>query len=517
MRTRRSSQNPSPPPCNRIGAFSTTALSEAYVADSQEAPDLDPALSSGAMNINPRKLERVPWDHSGRHPGSRPFWTVLLWVVDIAWSIIFRRAHIDPTPETNGGAVFASIHINGLVDPLAIVKSQRTPFVSIGRHDIMTMPVIGWMTRRMGSQPVIRRAELKGGVSDPEFAAKINQRSMLTMANCIASGHPAVVMPEGKSHQDSKLHALRTGTLRFTLNAASIAHSRGLPTPVIQPVGLHYRCHHWFRTEAYIEFGEPINIPLVDDPLHNSKLVDGEWAEPPAEQVIPLRDELYERLSKITPNSPDWETYRAWHLLGHLSAIKGGSRLSSYKQEVLAAREIRDSNPPGPLLEKAIEAADILHSMDLDATALDENAKVDRRKSFARGIVGVLLMLVTAPIVVISSGLQTLAGWYQGDNSDEGIDARTTHHMIGGVFSPLLFWPAASLAFTLLFTLSNPLIEFAFAFTSILVTNFIFLRGYDWWVDFRTSLRCAKLAHSASGKRLEELIDEIESSLVVLK
>ena len=89
--------------------------------------------------------------------------------------------------------------------------------------------------------------------------------------------------------------------------------------------------------------------------------------------------------------------------------------------------------------------------------------------------------------------------------------------MIGGVFSPLLFWPAASLAFTLLFTLSNPLIEFAFAFTSILVTNFIFLRGYDWWVDFRTSLRRAKLAHSASGKRLEELIDEIESSLVVLK
>ncbi|MBK70727.1 MAG: hypothetical protein CMB53_04980 [Euryarchaeota archaeon] len=485
--------------------------------DAQEAPDLDPALSSGAMNLNPRKLERVPWDHSGRHPGNRPFWTIILWAVDIAWAIIFRRSYIDPTPENEGGAVFASIHINGLVDPLAIVKSQRTPFVSIGRHDIMTMPVIGWMTRRMGSQPVIRRAELRGGVSDPEFAARINQRSMLTMANCIASGHPAVVMPEGKSHQDSKLHALRTGTLRFTLNAASIAHSRGLPMPVIQPVGLHYRCHHWFRTEAYIEFGEPINIPLVDDQLHNSKLVDGVWTEPPAEQVIPLRDELYEKLSAITPNSPDWETYRAWHLLGHLSAIKEGRKLSSYRQEVLAAREIRDSNPPEALLEAAIEAAEILHSANLDATVLDENAKVDRRKPLAKGLVGALLMAVTAPIVVISSGLQTLAGWYQGNNSDEGIDARTTHHMIGAVFSPLLFWPIASLVFTILFSLSNPLTEFAFAFMSILASNFIFLRGYDWWVDFRTSLRCAILARSDSGKRLEELITEIEPTLVVLK
>ena len=172
------------------------APSATHMEGGQQAPDLDPELSSGAMKINPRKLEKVPWEHSGKHPGSRPFWAILLWAVDIAWSIIFRKAHIDKTPDSDGGTVFASIHINGLVDPLAIVKSQRRPFVSIGRHDIMTMPVIGWMTRRMGSQPVIRRAELKGGVSDPEFAAKINQRSMLTMANCIASGHPSVVMPD---------------------------------------------------------------------------------------------------------------------------------------------------------------------------------------------------------------------------------------------------------------------------------------------------------------------------------
>ena len=256
----------------------------------------------------------------------------------------------------------------------------------------------------------------------------------MTMANCIASGHPAVVMPEGKSHQDSKLHALRTGTLRFTLNAASIAHEKGLPVPVIQPVGLHYRCHHWFRTEAYIEFGEPIEIPIVDDSLHSAKLADGEWTEPPAEHVIPLRDELYEKLSVITPDAPDWETYRAWHLLGHLAAIKEGRKIPSYKDEVLAAREIRESNPPEAVLESAKEAAGILHSVDLDARALDESAKIAQKRAIGEGLIGALLMIATAPIVIISSGLQTLAGWYMGDNSDEGIDARTTHHMIGGVF-----------------------------------------------------------------------------------
>ena len=501
----------------RIGAFSTSTLSAISVRDVQEAPDLDPALSSGAMKINPKKLEKVPWDHSGKHPGSKPFWAVLLFAIDIAWSIIFRKAQFDKTPKSGGGTVFASIHINGLVDPLAIVKSQGRPFVSIGRHDIMTMPVIGWMTRRMGSQPVIRRAELKGGVSDPEYAARINQRSMLTMANCIASGHPAVVMPEGKSHQDSKLHALRTGTLRFTLNAASIAQARNLPLPVIQPVGLHYRCHHWFRTDAYIEFGEPIEIPLVEDPLHNTKLTKGEWIEPPADQVIPLRDELFEKLSCITPNSPDWETYRAWHLLGHLSAKKEGKELPSFKHEILAAREVGESNPPSSVLDNAKQAAEILHSSELDGTSLDHSGQIIRKKAFASGLGGLLLMLMTAPIVALSSGVQSLAGWYQGDHSDEGIDARTTHHMIGALLSPLFFWPVASLIFAFAFSLANPLVEFAVAFLVILISNFIFLTGYDLWVDFRTSLKRSKLADSESGKRLEKLIGEIEPALVVLK
>ena len=148
---------------------------------------------------------------------------------------------------------------------------------------------------------------------------------------------------------------------------------------------------------------------------------------------------------------------------------------------------------------------------------MDEGAKIDSGKAVGRGLAGALLMLATAPIVLLSSGLQALAGWYQGDNSDEGMDARTTHHMIGGVFSPLLFWPIASLAFTLVFSISNPLIEFTCAFMVILAANLVFLRGYDLWDDFRTSVRRSELARSEDGKRLEELLAGIEPPLVVLK
>ena len=111
------------------------------------------------------------------------------------------------------------MHINGLIDPLSIILSQDKRPITMGRHDLATMPLIGWITRRMGNQPVIRRAEQASGIVGPEYSKSINHRTLLTMSHCIAGGHGAVVMPEGKSHQDSKLHHLRTGALRFSLNA----------------------------------------------------------------------------------------------------------------------------------------------------------------------------------------------------------------------------------------------------------------------------------------------------------
>ena len=501
--------------------------SPSNVSEADEAPDVLPVLSSSATRINARKLMQVPWDHSGRHPGNRLFWELLSGAVYLAWPYLFRRVEIDQEPKHNGGLVYASIHINGLVDPLAIMKGQSRRIISIGRHDIMTMPVIGWLTRRMGSQPVIRKAEIEGGFADKELATTINQRSMLTMANCIASGHAAIVMPEGKSHQDSHLHALRTGPLRFTLNAASIAHHRGLDNPMIQPVGLHYRCHHWFRTDIYVEYGEPLPIPLVGDEETHRRIAEGEWIEPPAESVIPLKEELYEKLVPITPDAPDWETYRARHILGHRKAIQDGKSLNSYKEEVIAAREVRNSTVSESVLDSASEAAQILHSNDLDARSLTPEGKIRQENRGASALLGILMMALASPISIPTTGLQALVGWYAGNNTDEGIDARTTHHMIGAILSPLIMWPLISFiagffiigphpVLLILVMLSLPIIHPSLA-DIFHLSNLIFLKGYDLLVDYGDAKRRKNLANSDQGSRLEQLITQIDSELVVLK
>ena len=96
-------------------------------------------------------------------------------------------------------------------------------------------------------------------VSADEAAIKAGEQKSMICTAC----HGSVIMPEGKSHQDSKLHALRTGAARAALVAAAIANERGNPPPVIQPTGLHWKTHYWFRTGCFVEYPKPIKINLV--------------------------------------------------------------------------------------------------------------------------------------------------------------------------------------------------------------------------------------------------------------
>ena len=121
----------------------------------QGAPDIDPRLSSGASKLRKGKLDKLPWDHSGRHPGNPLFWKLILVMLSVGLSYIFRRRQKDTIPVFEGGRILTATHINGLVDPAMMISSQDQRVISMGRHDLMTMPLIGWFSRRMGSQPVI--------------------------------------------------------------------------------------------------------------------------------------------------------------------------------------------------------------------------------------------------------------------------------------------------------------------------------------------------------------------------
>jgi hypothetical protein len=350
---------------------------------------------------------------------------------------------------------------------------------------------------------------------------------MLTVAHALSGGFCAIIMPEGVGHQDSQLRHLRTGSMRSAINAASIAKERNIPPPVFQPIGLHFRVHHWFRTDLFLEQIEPVPVPFNPILEDRQKLMQGIWVEPPEDLVIKLRDELTSKLAPISRDAPDWETYRSWQLLAHIVSIDKEINLSSYKQEVLATRNVRKKirQNPNPILEKsAKEASKILHSYDIDGRIINSDMEITNESNLIRGLFGLIIMTFCAPITLTSSGIQALMAWYLGNKTDEGIDARTTYHMLAALISPLIFWPIASLIhFIVIDKMIYSLPIFSFPFFLIIsifiyhYSNLLFLQGYDMWSDFRFMLKGKTLKKSDDGLKFTKLIKEIRTNLDVLK
>ena len=515
--------------------------------DSDSAPEILPELSAAAHKINIKKLEKAPYNHTGQHPGNKLFSHLLRLMINVGKSIIFRKFESDKIPSNKGGRISVATHINGLVDPTLMIITQEKRIISLGRHDLITGPVIGWWSRRNGAQPVLRKAEVEAGLTDENFARKINDRSMLTIANCLAGGHGAVIMPEGKSHQDSKLHALRTGAARAALVSAAIAKKRGLPAPVIQPTGLHWERHYWFRTKSYVEYTNPIEIKQVFDDDQSSRLANGEWIEPPASAVNELKEEMYHKLSPLTPEAPDWETYRAWILIAHLKANYEKNPLKTLSQEVHATRHIREETKQNThyqdLISPAKEAAEILNLNNLDSSAIDKNQQLKKTSisTFFTGLIGLLLMAATSIPVIIGSGVQSILARYMVEKSDEGLDARTTYFLLAGMFSPVIFWPFTSLVITFLSSTTSPamppqevlqwndtVLQYPFlslqallSFISIIfvfyISSLLFLSGYDLWTNYRNTVKISKFSKSAAGQEFNILIKKLNIQLGLLK
>ena len=495
--------------------------------ESDSAPEIMPELSAAAHKINTRKLEKAPYDHTGNHPGNKSFNYLLRLMINVGKSIIFRNFDTDKIPHNKGGRISVATHINGLVDPSLMIITQKKRIISLGRHDLITGPVIGWWARRNGAQPVLRKAEIEAGVTDTDFARKINDRSMLTVANCLAGGHGVVIMPEGKSHQDSKLHALRTGAARAALVAAAIAKERKRPAPVIQPTGLHWERHYWFRTNSYVEYIDPIEIKQVFGPEETSRLASGEWIEPPPQAVNELKEEMYLKLSPLTPEAPDWKTYRAWKLIAHLKANNNSNPLISLRQEVHSTRTIRDdinnNKQYEALIPDAIKAAEILESHALDSNSIDINQKLKKTNllSHIKGLLGLLIMISLSIPTILGSGIQSILARYMAEKSDEGLDARTTYFFLAGMFSPVIFWPIISLVIIIVIEASILSIQGLSLFISLMIgfylSSLLFLMGYDIWSEYRKRLQIDKFSKSLEGQNFESLIEKLNNQLVLLK
>lgn len=427
-----------------------------------------PILSKSAETMRMEKLLSTPMPtFEGKTPGSFVWSNVAFWVARRILAAQFRTSEVTgvDTLPLDRGNLCCAWHTNGLIDPLQIVLKHPKNFVMGGRHDLVTRPLLGWWTRKLAVQPVVRKAELLRGGCSEEEATLLNGRSLMMLATGISSGFGCVLFPEGTSHNDSSMLRFRTGPFRTVFAAAAIAKANEKPIPALVPLGLHFRRRDHFRTDVWVEYGAPLHIQEEDI---SQELVDavsqGTWVEPEAEHVYALRDSLRLRLAPMTPNTHDWDEYNALHLIGHVAARRTNQPLT-WREEVESARAFRRLLQPQLTEEQVIANADLpvithpaitpakaasglLQEQSLDGRDLNSSGtdlRSIRPVKAAMKLARLPFLSALLPLFLFCFTPQIAVGRLLGDSTDEGVDARTSYHFLAAMFGSLMFWPFMAL------------------------------------------------------------------------
>ena len=150
----------------------------------------------------------------------------------------------------------------------------------------------GWTTRfgdsphtfLLDSQACSATRCTQSRIVEGEGAARKKQQistgDLLTLATGISSGFGCVLFPEGTSHDLAPCSVSEQGHANRS-RSGSNSERIWKKCPVMQPVGLHFRVRHHYRTDMWVEFAEPYYLPEEKDPTDLIEAVQKrEWVEP---------------------------------------------------------------------------------------------------------------------------------------------------------------------------------------------------------------------------------------------
>ena len=148
-----------------------------------------------------------------------------------------------------------------ILDAGMVRYSCRRNLYYLAKHTLFTNKLIGWFFRQANGIPIYRREDA------PNMTLK-NQDSFREVYKLFEGGKCLNIFPEGISIASSSLLKIKTGAARMALNA-EIKNNFKLDIKII-PVGINYSNPSRFKSEVFIEYGNPIAIADYEEISRNN-------------------------------------------------------------------------------------------------------------------------------------------------------------------------------------------------------------------------------------------------------
>ncbi len=167
--------------------------------------------------------------------------------------VVIKNQHKVPT---SGPLIFVANHSNMILDPGMVRYSCNRNTYFLAKHTLFLNKIQNWVFRKAGAIPVYRRQD------DPKLTSK-NKDTFESAYELFEDGKCLVLFPEGISVATRALFKIKTGAARIALNA-EIKNNFELNLKII-PIGINYSDPSRFKSEVYIQYGDPISLSDYKD------------------------------------------------------------------------------------------------------------------------------------------------------------------------------------------------------------------------------------------------------------
>ncbi len=391
-------------------------------------------------------------------------------------------------PKTTGGRLFAANHVNGLVDPILVLTQAPCDISPIAKSTLWKIPGLKWLLEAADAVPIVRRRDVPGKSADD------NEAVFSRVATHLATGGNILIFPEGTSHNEPHLLALKSGAGRMLARAAQ--EPEGMPL-TFQAVALEFDARDVFRSRCLVLFGPPralSDLPAGDVAEEVTKIIQDDLSELLVEGATWDERVLIVRVAEMFANDVKDRSLEQMNVLG---------RRIEQARKVLAKASPETVKSIEERVRKYVAAVDAEETTDATVAkvARGEASELEpRRLARAAGMILTLpLALVAVVLYFLPYQLPRFVTKKIGGDPDE---ASTYKLGVGLVVYPV--WAAVLIAIAFVRLESTPAIA---ATTGILAAPFAALPWLDRWD--RLAVRMRVLAPSEERReRLEELAKE---------
>ena len=161
-----------------------------------------------------------------------------------------EQFHRERVPAS-GPVLFASNHPNSLTDAFVIGASVPRKVNFVATVQLFRIRPLRWLLTRCGVIAINR-------VQDDPRAMRDVHKTFEACFRVLEQGEAVGIFPEGKCTDELQLKTVKTGAARMALELEA-RHEGKLGLQIV-PVGLTFSAKATYRSEALVNFGEPIKV-----------------------------------------------------------------------------------------------------------------------------------------------------------------------------------------------------------------------------------------------------------------